>query len=35
MDKSTSIYQEENTSLTVLAGTASKLKVTVSYEDIS
>ena len=35
MDKSTSIYLEENTSLTVLAGTASKLKVTVSYEDIS
>ena len=35
MDKSTSIYLEENTSLTVQAGTASKLKVTVSYEDIS
>ena len=35
MDKSTSIYLEENTSLTVTAGTASKLKVTVSYEDIS
>jgi hypothetical protein len=35
MDKSTSIYLEENTSLTVQAGTASKLKVTVSNEDIS
>jgi hypothetical protein len=35
MDKSTSVYLEENTSLTVQAGTASKLKVTVSYEDIS
>ena len=35
MDKSTSIYLEENTSITVQAGTASKLKVTVSYEDIS
>lgn len=35
LDKSTSIYLEENTSLTATAGTASKLKVTVSYEDIS
>ena len=35
MDKSTSVYLEENTSLTVQAGTASKLKVTVSYEEIS
>ena len=35
MDKSTSVYLEENTSITVQAGTASKLKVTISYEDIS
>jgi hypothetical protein len=35
LDKSTAIYLEENTSLTVTAGTASKLKVTVSYEVIS
>lgn len=35
MDKSTAIYLEENTSLTAIAGTASKLKVTVSYEEIS
>jgi hypothetical protein len=35
LDKSTSIYLEENTSVTGTAGTASKLKVTVSYEDIS
>ena len=35
LDKSTSIYLEENTSITVTAGTASKLKVTVSYEVIS
>lgn len=35
LDKSTSIYLEENTSITGTAGTASKLKVTVSYEDIS
>ena len=34
LDKSTSIYLEENTSITCTAGTASKLKVTVSYEDI-
>lgn len=35
VDKSTSIYLEENTSLTVTAGTASKLKTIVSYEIIS
>lgn len=35
LDKSTALYLEENTSLTALAGTASKLKVTVSYEEIS
>lgn len=35
VDKSTSLYLEENTSLTVTAGTASKLKVTISYELIS
>ena len=35
LDKSTSIYLEENTSLTATAGTASKHKVTISYEDIS
>jgi hypothetical protein len=35
LDKSTSIYLEEDTSITGTAGTASKLKVTVSYEDIS
>jgi len=35
LDKSTSIYLEENTSVTGTAGTASKLKVTVSYEEIS
>jgi hypothetical protein len=35
MDKSTAIYLEENTSITGTAGTASKLKVTISYEEIS
>jgi hypothetical protein len=35
LDKSTSIYLEENTSITATANTASKLKVTVSYEEIS
>lgn len=35
LDKSTALYLEENTSLTGLAGTASKLKVTVSYEIIA
>lgn len=35
LDKSTAIYLEENTSITATAGTASKLKVTVSYEVIS
>jgi hypothetical protein len=35
LDKSTSIYIDETNSLTVQAGTASKLKVIISYEDIS
>lgn len=35
LDKSTALYLEENTSLTGTAGTASKLKVTVSYEIIA
>jgi len=35
MDKSTAIYIDEASSITVTAGTASKLKVIVSYEDIS
>ena len=35
MDKSTSIYIDETNSLTIQAGTASKLKVIISYEDIS
>jgi len=35
LDKSTAIYLEENKSLTATAGTASKLKVTISYEEIS
>jgi hypothetical protein len=35
LDKSTAIYLPENTSLTVTAGTASVLTVTVSYEIIS
>ena len=35
MDKSTSIYIDETNALTATAGTASKLKVIVSYEDIS
>ena len=35
LDKSTAIYLEENTSITGTAGTASKLKVTISYEEIS
>lgn len=35
LDKSTSIYLTENTSLGVTAGTASVLQVTVSYEVIS
>ena len=35
MDKSTALYLPENTSLTVTAGTANVLTVTVSYEIIS
>jgi hypothetical protein len=35
LDKSTSIYLPENTSLGITAGTASVLQVTVSYEVIS
>jgi hypothetical protein len=35
LDKSTSLYLPENTSLGVTAGTASVLQVTVSYEVIS
>jgi len=35
LDKSTSLYLEENTSITATAGTASDLEVIVSYEEIS
>lgn len=35
LDKSTAIYLEENTSIVVTSGTASKITYTVSYEDIS
>ena len=35
LDKSTAIYLEEGTSITVTSGTASKITYTVSYEDIS
>jgi len=35
IDKTTMIYLEENMSIGVTAGTASKLKVVCSYEDIS
>jgi hypothetical protein len=35
LDKSTALYLPENTSLTVTAGTANVLQVTVSYETIS
>ncbi len=35
LDKSTSIYLEENTSITATAGTANDLEVIVSYEEIS
>jgi hypothetical protein len=35
IDKTTMIYLEENMSLGAVAGTASKLKVVCSYEDIS
>ena len=35
LDKNTALYLEENTSITATAGTASKLEVLVSYEEIS
>jgi hypothetical protein len=35
IDKTTMIYLEENMSIGAVAGTASKLKVVCSYEDIS
>jgi len=35
IDKTTTIYLEENMSIGAVAGTASKLKVVCSYEDIS
>ena len=35
LDKSTSIYLEENTSITATAGTANDLEVIVSYEQIT
>lgn len=35
LDKSTQIYLEEGTSLSITSGTANKLVFTVSYEDIS
>jgi len=35
LDKSTAIYLEEGTSITVTSGTASKITYTLSYEDIS
>ena len=35
LDKNTSLYLEENTSITATAGTASDLEVLVSYEEIS
>lgn len=35
IDKTTQIYLEENTSLAVTSGTASKLTFTVSYEELS
>ena len=35
LDKNTSLYLEENTSITATAGTASDLEVIVSYEEIS
>lgn len=35
IDKTTTIYLEENMSIGATAGTASKLKVVCSYEDIS
>ena len=35
IDKTTQIYLEENTSLSITSGTASKLTFTVSYEELS
>jgi hypothetical protein len=35
IDKTTTIYLEENMSLGAVAGTAAKLKIVCSYEDIS
>lgn len=35
VDKTTAIYLEENTSIVVTSGTASKLTFSVSYEDMS
>ena len=35
LDKSTAVYLEEGTSITVTSGTASKITYTLSYEDIS
>jgi hypothetical protein len=35
IDKTTMIYLEENMSIGAVAGTASKLKIVCSYEDIS
>ena len=35
LDKNTSLYLEENTSITATAGTANDLEVIVSYEEIS
>ena len=35
LDKGTSLYLEENTSITATAGTANDLEVIVSYEEIS
>jgi hypothetical protein len=35
LDKSTAVYLEEGTSITVTSGTANKITYTLSYEDIS
>ena len=35
LDKSTAVYLEEGTSITVTSGVASKITYTISYEDIS
>lgn len=35
IDKTTQIYLEENTSISIVSGTASKLTFTVSYEELS